>query len=99
MKSNFGFLALLTISEQVLGRELWLERDGRAIYLHSGRFRQGQPPAIQKIWDACPSAVCGTLAAQAITALLTAQPECSQQDMADSIIGESAFYFCRTYLN
>lgn len=62
MKSNFGFLALLTISEQALGRELWLERDGRAIYLHSGRFRQGQPPAIQKNWDACPSAVCNFVA-------------------------------------
>ena len=102
MKSNFNFLALLTLSttlEQVLGRESWFERDGKVVYLHPRRFGQEQPPAIQKIRDACPSAVCGTLAGQAITPLLAVQPECSQQDMADSIIGESAFSLYRTYLN
>lgn len=105
MKFDFNLLtlvSLLTLSttlEQVLGRESWLERDGKAVYLHPRRFGQEQPPAIQKIRDACPSAVCGTLAGQAITPLLALQPECSQQDMADSIIGELAFSLYRTYLN
>lgn len=102
MKLVSGFLALLAFSvtpEQVLGRETWLERDGRVVYLYPRRFGQEQPPAIQKIRDACPSAVCGTLAGQAITPLLAAQPECSQQDMADSIIGEKTFSLYKTYLN
>lgn len=92
MKSNFGFLVLLvlsTTSEEVLGREAWLERDGKAVRLHPRRFGQEHPPAIQKIDRACPPAVCGTLAVNAITPLLAAQPECSQQDMADSIIEAS----------
>lgn len=92
MKLNSGFLVLLAFSatpKQVLGREPWLERDGRVVYLYPRRFGQEQPPALQKIRDACPSAVCGTLAGQAVTPLLAAQPECSQQDMADSIIDAS----------
>jgi hypothetical protein len=102
MKLDFNFLALVTLSttlEQVSGRESWLERDGKVVYLHPRRFGQEHPPAIQKIRDACPGGVCGTLAGQAITPLLAAQPECSQQDMADTIIGESAFSLYRTYLN
>lgn len=99
MKSNFGFLALLVLStnpEQVFGRKLW---DPRVIKLHPRRFIQVQPPAIQKLRDACPSPVCDTLANQAVTPLLSEQPECSQQDMADSIIGESTCCFYSTYLN
>jgi hypothetical protein len=105
MKFDFNFLALLltlsATSEQVLGRESWFERGGKVVYLHPRRFGQEQPPAIQKIRDACPGAVCGTLAGQAITPLLAAQPECSQQDMADSIIGKSELSrsLYRTYLN
>lgn len=41
---------------------------------------------IDKLASACPGQVCGNLAGQAITPLLAAQPECSQQDMADAII-------------
>lgn len=41
---------------------------------------------IDKLSSACPGQVCGTLAGQAITPLLAAQGECTQQDMADSII-------------
>ncbi|KAF8968157.1 hypothetical protein BDZ97DRAFT_458267 [Flammula alnicola] len=92
LKSNFGFLALsilLISSEQALGREQWLERDGRAVFLYRRRFGQEQPAVLQKIRDACPGAVCGTLAGQAVTPLLAAQPECSQQDMADAIIDAS----------
>lgn len=100
MKLDSGFLALLALSatlKQVLGRELWLERDGKVVYLYPRRFGQDHPLALQKIRDACPSAVCGTLAGQAVTPLLAAQPECSQQDMADSIIGECAFSLYRAY--
>ncbi|KAF9474235.1 hypothetical protein BDN70DRAFT_885017 [Pholiota conissans] len=92
MKSNLRFLALsalLITSEQVLGREQWLERDGRAVYLYPRRFGQEQPAVLTKIRNACPGAVCGTLAGQAVTPLLAAQPECSQQDMADAIIDAS----------
>jgi hypothetical protein len=102
MKSNFGFLALLVLSTnpgQVFGRELWLERDARVVSLHPRRFIQVQSPAIQKLQDACPNAVCDTLADQAVTPLLSGQPECSQQDMADSIIGDSTCCFYNTYLN
>lgn len=90
LRSNFVLLAvsLFAISTDVVSaRERWLERDGHAVYLYPRRFGQEQPPAIQKIRDACPGAVCGTLAGQAVTPLLAAQPECSQQDMADQIIG------------
>lgn len=102
MRLDPGFLALLALSatlEQVFGRESWLEKDGKVVYLYPRRFGQEQPPAIQKIRDACSSAVCGTLAGQAVTPLLAAQPECSQQDMADSIIGEFAFSLYKTYVN
>ncbi|KAF8149906.1 hypothetical protein B0H34DRAFT_166975 [Crassisporium funariophilum] len=91
-KSDFAFLTfvvLATMSEQVLGREAWLERDGRAVYLYPRRFGQEQPAVLQKIRNACPGAVCGNLAGQAVTPLLAAQPECSQQDMADAIIDAS----------
>jgi len=90
-KTNLGFLvlgALALTSESVFGREQWLERDGRAVYLYPRRFSQEQPAVLQKIRDACPGAVCGTLAGQAVTPLLAAQSECTQQDMADAIIGE-----------
>lgn len=90
-KTNLGFLflaALALSSESAFGREQWLERDGRAVYLYPRRFGQEQPKVLQKIRDACPGAVCGTLAGQAVAPLLAAQPECTQQDMADAIIGE-----------
>lgn len=92
LKSNFVLLAwsILAISlEQVSAREQWLERDGRAVYLYPRRFGQEQPAVLQKIRNACPGAVCGNLAGQAVTPLLAAQPECSQQDMADQIIDAS----------
>lgn len=94
-KSNFGLLALsalLIASEHALGRERWLERDGRPVHLNPRRFGQEQSPSLQKIRDACGGAVCGTLAGQAVTPLLAAQPECSQQDMADAIIGMYSCY-------
>ena len=89
LTTNFGFLALslLATLEQALGREQWLEREGRAVYLYPRRFGQEQPAVLAKIRDACPGDVCGTLAGQAVTPLLAAQPECSQQDLADAIIG------------
>ncbi|CAA7266990.1 unnamed protein product [Cyclocybe aegerita] len=92
LKSNFGLLlcSILAItSQQALGRENILERDGRAVHLYPRRFGQEQPAVLQKIRDACGGAVCGTLAGQAVTPLLAAQPECSQQDMADAIIDAS----------
>jgi len=88
-KSNFGIFALsvLSVSEGVVGRMRWLERDGRAVHLNPRRFGQEHPVVIDKLSSACPGQVCGALAGAAITPLLAAQGECTQQDMADQIIG------------
>jgi hypothetical protein len=82
-------LALFVLggTETAFGRHQWLERDGRAVYLYPRRFGQEQPAVLAKLRDACPGNICGTLAGQAVTPLLAAQPECSQQDLADAIIG------------
>jgi len=90
MKANFGFFALMafTCTSQVFGRERWLERDGLAVFLHPRRFGQEQPAVLQKLGAACAGNVCGSLAGKAVTPLLAAQPECSQQDLADEIIGK-----------
>lgn len=87
-KSKLGLvvLAVLSVSDEALGRIRWMERDDRAIHLNPRRFGQENPPVIQKLAQACPGQVCGTLSGAAITPLLAAQPECSQQDMADQII-------------
>jgi len=91
LKPNFAILALslLATSELALGRERWLERDGRAVFLYPRRFGQEQPAVLDKLRTACPGDVCGTLAGKAVTPLLAAQPECSQQDLADEIVDAS----------
>ena len=81
-------LSLLSLSETTFGRERWLERDGRAVELYPRRFNQEHPAVLDKLASACPGQVCGNLAGQAVTPLLAAQGECTQQDMADAIIGE-----------
>ncbi|KAJ3566298.1 hypothetical protein NP233_g7089 [Leucocoprinus birnbaumii] len=95
----FVFLSLLLTGEQVLGRERWLERNNRAVYLYPRRFGQEQPAVLQKLRAACPGQVCGNLAGQAVTPLLAAQPECSQQDMADAIIDASRQFDNATQAN
>ena len=80
-------LSVLTFSEPALGRMRWMERNDRAVLLNPRRFGQEHPAVIDKISAACPGQVCGTLSGQAITPLLAAQGECTQQDMADAIIG------------
>ena len=89
-RSLFGCIlfSFILSTKQALGRERWLERDNRPIYLYPRRFGQEQPAVLQKLRDACPGQVCGNLAGQAVSPLLAAQPECSQQDMADAIIGK-----------
>lgn len=87
-KIGFLSLSVLSASQQVLGRERWLERDNKAVLLHPRRFGQEHPAVIDKLSAACPGGTCGTLAGAAITPLLAAQGECTQQDMADQIIGE-----------
>ncbi|TFK50394.1 hypothetical protein OE88DRAFT_249467 [Heliocybe sulcata] len=82
----FITLSLLSMSEPVLGRYRWMERDDRPVMLHPRRFGQEHPDVINKLSSACEGQVCGVLAGQAITPLLAAQGECTQQDMADSII-------------
>lgn len=84
-------LALLATSDVVFGRYQILERDNRAVFLYPRRFGQEQPDVLKKIREACPGEVCGTLAGKAVTPLLAAQPECSQQDLADEIIGTPPF--------
>lgn len=97
-KSNIGFIALsvLSASEQVLGRQRWLERDGRPVSSRS--FGNEHPAVIDKLSVACPGEVCGVLAGQAITPLLGAQGECTQQDLADAIIGMSNMFICSNCL-
>ncbi|VDC04785.1 unnamed protein product [Peniophora sp. CBMAI 1063] len=79
-------LTLLALSAPADARIRWAERDNRAVLLHPRRFGQEHPAVIEKLSAACDGAVCGNLAGQAITPLLAAQGECTQQDMADSII-------------
>ncbi|CAL1716113.1 unnamed protein product [Somion occarium] len=81
-----AFLSALVFSDAALGRYQWLERDGRHVALYPRRFAQEHPAVIDKLSAACSGGICATLAGQAITPLLAAQPECSQQDMADTII-------------
>lgn len=92
---NARFTALVlcafAFSDVALGRYQWLERDGRHVALYPRRFSQEHPPVIDKLAQACGNGICATLAGAAITPLLAAQPECSQQDMADKIIG--MYYF------
>ncbi|THH20735.1 hypothetical protein EW146_g688 [Bondarzewia mesenterica] len=87
-KSFVAFVAfsVLTLSEPVVGRMRWIERNGRAVLLNPRRFGQEHPAVIDKLGAACPGQVCGVLSGQAITPLLAAQGECTQQDMADAII-------------
>lgn len=92
--AGYTFLSLLLATEQVLGRERWLERDNRPVYLYPRRFGQEQPAVLRKLQTACPGEVCGNLAGQAVTPLLAGQPECSQQDLADKIIGENQQHVC-----
>ncbi|KAL1729146.1 hypothetical protein EV714DRAFT_251787 [Schizophyllum commune] len=82
-------LALFSAPSAVEGRIRWMERDDRAVLLHPRRFGQEHPAVIEKLSSACDGAVCGNLAGQAITPLLAAQGECTQQDMADAIIDAS----------
>ncbi|KAI0326626.1 hypothetical protein GY45DRAFT_73962 [Cubamyces sp. BRFM 1775] len=79
-------LCLLATSEQAFARIRWMERNDKPVFLHPRRFGQEHPAVIDKLSSACPGQVCGNLAGAAITPLLAAQPECSQQDMADQII-------------
>ena len=87
------FLLASNQLQGVVGRYQWLERDGRAVYLYPRRFGQEQPAVLEKLRAACDGAVCGTLAGKAVTPLLAAQPECSQQDLADEIIGMGILLF------
>ncbi|EIN04862.1 hypothetical protein PUNSTDRAFT_75322 [Punctularia strigosozonata HHB-11173 SS5] len=81
-----SLLVFVSLALHGLARERWLERDGHAVLLHPRRFGQEHPAMIDKLSAACPGEVCGVLAGQAITPLLAAQGECTQQDMADAII-------------
>ncbi|KAH9945375.1 uncharacterized protein BXZ73DRAFT_38037 [Epithele typhae] len=81
-----GALTVLAVTESAYARMRWLERDGRHVALYPRRFGEEHPAVIDKISSACPGQVCGTLAGAAITPLLAAQGECTQQDMADQII-------------
>ena len=81
-------LSVLSLSDVAFGRIRWAERDGKPVFLHPRRLGQQYPPVIDKISAACSGAVCGKLGGGAIAPLLALQPECSQQDFADSIISE-----------
>lgn len=89
-RSPFPLLVLvvLSVTGNTVARYKWLEREDHFIALYPRRFGQEHPAVIDKLSNACPSDVCGNLSGQAITPLLAAQGECTQQDMADTIIGE-----------
>ncbi|KAJ7167563.1 hypothetical protein C8R46DRAFT_1093411 [Mycena filopes] len=99
--ARLGFLALalLSASQSVVGRELWLERDGRAIQLNPRRFGQNHPAVLAKLRAACGKGVCAKLAGAAVTPLLAKAPECSQQDMADKIIDTAKTFNGTTQAN
>ncbi|TRM68348.1 hypothetical protein BD626DRAFT_394532 [Schizophyllum amplum] len=82
-------LSLVSGPSMVMGRMRWFERDDKPVFLHPRRFGQEQPAVIQKLASACDGAVCGVLSGQAVSPLLAAQGECTQQDMADAIIDAS----------
>ncbi|KAI0368667.1 hypothetical protein BV20DRAFT_980618 [Pilatotrama ljubarskyi] len=92
-------LSILAASEQAYARIRWMERDDKPVFLHPRRFGQEHPAVIDKLSSACPGQVCGNLAGQAITPLLAAQPECSQQDMADQIIDAAQQFDAATKAN
>ncbi|KAH8118038.1 hypothetical protein DFH11DRAFT_1541287 [Phellopilus nigrolimitatus] len=95
----FVALSILTMSEQALGRERWLERDSKFVSLHPRRFGQEHPAVIDKLSSACSGQVCGTLAGSAISTLLGAASECAQQDQADDIIDAAAQFDNATAAN
>ncbi|KAI9439933.1 hypothetical protein H4582DRAFT_1812660 [Lactarius indigo] len=86
---SLTLLVTLSLSDLTLGRIVWAERDGKAVLLNPRRFGQEHPQVITDLSNACPGQVCGVLAGAAITPLLAAQGECTQQDMADQIIDQS----------
>ncbi|KAI0359976.1 hypothetical protein OH77DRAFT_1493446 [Trametes cingulata] len=92
-------LSILAASEHAYARIRWMERDDKPVFLHPRRFGQEHPAVIDKLSSACPGQVCGNLAGQAITPLLAAQPECSQQDMADQIIDAAQQFDAATKAN
>jgi len=93
-------ISVVFVSNAV-ARERWLERDGRALNLRIARrrFGQEQPAVLQKIGQACPGQVCGVLAGEAVTPLLAAQGECTQQDHADKIIDAAQQFDAATKAN
>ena len=90
---SLTILGALSLSDLALGRMIWPERDGRAIFLNPRRFGQQNPQVLTTLGSACPSGtgVCANLAGSAVSTLLANAPECSQQDMADQIISELRF--------
>jgi hypothetical protein len=89
-KFNVAFvtIAVLSAVQDASARYRWLERDGNPVSIIGRSFGHEHPAVIDKLSAACSGDVCGVLAGQAITPLLAAQGECTQQDMADSIIGQ-----------
>lgn len=80
-------LSLLSLSGPALGRERWLERNRKPLYFYPRRFGQEHPAVLDQLSSACPGEVCGDLAGQAVSTLLADADECSQQNLADQIIG------------
>jgi len=82
----FATLSVLSLTASALGREVILERDGKAVFLAKRRFGQENPAVIQQVSQACGGGACATIAGSAISTLLAASPECAQQDKADAMI-------------
>lgn len=85
---SLAVISVLSLTEPVMGRYRWMERDGKAIFLHPRRFGQENPAILQELAAACGGGICQTLAGSAISTLLAGAGECAQQDKADEIIGK-----------
>ena len=93
MLFKLEILALVIVP--VLGRELWLERDNRPVHLYPRSFGHQNPALLTEFGTMCPGEVCGRLSGAAVLPLLANAAECTQQDMADQIIGETrVFQLC-----
>jgi len=73
----------------VVGRERWLRPHSKNFYsrINPRSFGHERPLVLITLQSLCQGDVCGTLAGKAINQLLASAPECSQQDVADEIIG------------
>lgn len=86
------FIATFRYDWQAYGRENILERAGKPVFISRRRIGQTEPAFLHRLRKLCSDDdICKKLAESAISSLLSLEPECSQQDVADDIIGNSHY--------